>query len=236
MTDPRRPETSLLDGRFYAEDPHPHFRWMREHEPVYWDDAGKVWGITRHADLLACSKDSETFCNRHGMRPDSPPLPSMINLDGDLHKRRRNLVNRGFTPRRVAAHEPEIRAICVDLIERARERGRFDFVRDVAAPLPMIVIGDMLGVAPEDRDMLLRWSDDMVSGTSLSAPPEVLMAAARAADEYRAYNERVVADRRAKPPAEDLMSVLVHAEIDGERLDDEALLQESLLILSLIHI
>jgi cytochrome P450 family 142 subfamily A polypeptide 1 len=228
---PTRSEISLMDGRFYADDPHPHFAWMRENAPVYRDETGGVWGITKHADLLACSKDSETFCNRFGMRPDSPAIPSMINFDGEYHKRRRNLVNRGFTPRRVAAHEDEIRRICVDLIEAARARGRFDFVRDVAAPLPMIVIGDMLGVAPEDRDRLLRWSDDLVSGLSLSAPPEALAAAGQAAQEYREYCLRVIADRRARPQRDDLMSVLVHAEIDGDRLDDEALIQESLLIL-----
>ncbi len=169
---PTRPEISLMDGRFYAENPHPHFEWMRESAPVYWAEVGQVGGSTRHAALLACSKDSETFCNRFGMRPDAPAIPSMINFDGDYHKRRRNLVNRGFTPKRVAAHEQKIRGICVDLIEAAREMGSFDFVRDVAAPLPMIMIGDMLGVAPEDRSRLLRWSDDLISGLSLSAPPE----------------------------------------------------------------
>jgi cytochrome P450 family 142 subfamily A polypeptide 1 len=165
------------------------------------------------------------------MRPDSPAIPSMINFDGDYHKRRRNLVNRGFTPKRVAAHEDDIRGICVGLIEGAREQGSFDFVRDVAAPLPMIVIGDMLGVAPEDRKTLLRWSDDLISGLSLSAPPEAIAAAGRAAQEYNEYCLRVVADRRARPQEQDLMSVLVHAEIEGEKLDDEALVQESLLIL-----
>jgi cytochrome P450 family 142 subfamily A polypeptide 1 len=58
---------------------------MRRHAPVYWDEVGKLWGITKHADLLACSKDSETFCNRFGMRPDSPAIPSMINFDGEYH-------------------------------------------------------------------------------------------------------------------------------------------------------
>jgi cytochrome P450 family 142 subfamily A polypeptide 1 len=228
---PTRPDISLMDGRFYADDPHTHFTWMRAHAPVYWDEVGKLWGITRHADLLSCSKDSETFCNRFGMRPDSPAIPSMINFDGEYHKRRRNLVNRGFTPRRVADHEPKIREICVGLIEAARERGEFDFVRDVAAPLPMIMIGDMLGVAPEDREMLLRWSDDLITGLSLSAPPEAMMAAAKAAEEYQGYNARIVKQRRAAGPGDDLMSILVHAEIEGERLDDEALMQESLLIL-----
>jgi cytochrome P450 family 142 subfamily A polypeptide 1 len=139
-------------------------------------------------------------------------------------------VNRGFTPRRVADHEPKIRAICRELIAKVLPRGRCDFVADIAAPLPMIVIGDMLGVEPEDRDRLLRWSDELIEGTSSSAPEEVRAGAARAFVDYMTYHRDVVADRRARP-RDDLVSVLVHGEIDGERLDDDALLQESLLIL-----
>jgi cholest-4-en-3-one 26-monooxygenase len=228
---PVRPALSLLDGRFYADDPHASFLWMRENEPVYWDEQAKVWGITRHDDLQAVSKDSETFCNRFGMRPDAPAVPSMINFDGDVHKRRRNLVNRGFTPRRVAEHETKIRSICAALVENAKRNGRVDFVAEVAAPLPMIVIGDMLGVLPEDRDRLLRWSDDLISGLSLSAAPEAIAATAKAALEYAGYCMGVIADRRSRAPGDDLMSILVHGEIDGDRLDDEALVQESLLIL-----
>lgn len=221
----------LLDGRFYAADPHPALAWMRANEPVYWDEKNRVWGITRHAHVQEVAKSPQLFCNGQGMRPDSPPIPSMINMDGQLHKRRRNLVNRGFTPRRVAELEPKVRQVCVELIEQIAPLGHCDFVMDLAAHLPMIMIGDMLGVAPEDRDMLLRWSDDLILGTSATATPEAAEAAMRAFQEYADYNRRVVADRRARPPQGDLMSVLVHAEIDGERLDDEALLQESLLIL-----
>jgi cytochrome P450 family 142 subfamily A polypeptide 1 len=180
---------------------------------------------------MRMSKDSEHFCNRFGMRPDSPPIPSMINLDGLEHKRRRNLVNRGFTPRRVAEYEKMVRRICDELIDGVSQRGECDFVKDVAAPLPMAMIGDMLGVEPKDFDKLLRWSDDLILGTSATASPEVMLNAAKAAGEYAEYNRKVVADRRGKSPQSDLMSILVHAEIDGEKLDDQALLQESLLIL-----
>ncbi len=228
---PAKPPIDLLAGEFYAGDPHPAFAWMRRHEPVYWDEKNGLWGITKHADVQSISKQPQVFCNRHGQRPDSPPLPSMINLDDPEHRKRRNLVNRGFTPRRVADHEAGIRAVCVDLVERARAKREFDFVREIAAPLPMIVIGDLLGVPPEEREALLRWSDDMVCATSATAPPEVRERATRSFQEYAAHCARVVADRRGRPPADDLMSVLVHAEIDGERLDDEALLHESLLIL-----
>ena len=228
---PTHPDIYLIQGEFYAGDPHRHFAWMRRNAPLYWDERSGVWGVTLHEDILRLSRDGETFCNRHGMRPDSPPMPSMINLDDPEHKRRRGLVNKGFTVRRVQEQEPKIREICADLIERARKKGRFDFVREVAAPLPMVMIGDMLGVAPEDRDMLLRWSDDLIEGATITAPPESIAKATQAFVEYTDYNRRVVADRRSRAPQEDLMSVLVHAEIDGEKLDDDALLQESLLIL-----
>jgi cholest-4-en-3-one 26-monooxygenase len=228
---PVNPGIHLLDGRFYADDPHRHFDWMRANAPVYWDAASQLWGVTRHADVMELSKRPDAVCSSGSSRPDSPPLDSMINLDDPAHKRRRGLVSKGFTPRRVADHEPKIRRICVDLIERAAAKRRFDFVRDVAAPLPMIVIGDLLGVEPEDHDKLLRWSDDLICGLSATATPEALDAVLRAFGEYSEYHRHVVADRRAKPLQDDLMSILVHAEIEGERLDDEALLQESLLIL-----
>jgi cytochrome P450 family 142 subfamily A polypeptide 1 len=223
-------EIQLLDGYFYTRDPHRHFQWMREHAPVYWDATGEVWGIALHEDIMAISKDAETFCSRFSSRPDAPPYPSMINLDDPDHKRRRNLVNKGFTLRRVQDHEPKIRAICNQLIDRIAPRGECDFVRDVAAPLPMIVIGDLLGVDPADHDMLLHWSDDLLAATSMTASPQVAERAMKVFEEYSEYNRRVVADRHVNP-REDLMSVLTHAEIDGQRLSDEEILQEGLLIL-----
>jgi cytochrome P450 family 142 subfamily A polypeptide 1 len=227
----QNPEIRLLDGAFYLGRPLEHYAWLRRHAPVYWDESAGLWGVADHADVMAVSRDPELFCSKLGSRPDSPPIPSMINLDDPQHRRRRNLVNRGFTPRRVEDHERKIRVLCRELIERALAKGQCEFVSEVAAPLPMAVIGDLLGVAVEDRDMLLRWSDDLIAGTDAAAPPAVQLAMMKAATEYIQYAQRVLADRRAKPPADDLMSVLVHAEIDGERLSDDELVQESLLIL-----
>ena len=220
-----------MRGEFYASDVHTTYAWMRDNAPIYWDETWKIWGVARHADIMSCSKQPELFCSGQGSRPDSPPIPSMINLDDPLHKQRRNLVNSGFTPRQVDIQEHKIRGICRELVDRALELGEFDFVKEVAAPLPMIVIGDMLGVAPEDRDKLLRWSDDLILGTSGTATPEAAANAAKSAGEYIEYAREVIADRRGKPPQDDLMSVLVHAEINGQGLDDDALIQESLLIL-----
>jgi cytochrome P450 family 142 subfamily A polypeptide 1 len=223
------PAIRLTDGAFYGNDPHPHLRWMRENAPVYWDDAGQVWGITLYEDVFAVAKDSDTWRNSGGIRPDNPPMPYMIDMDDPDHRKRRALVSKGFTPRRVLDREARVREISVDLLERAKARGEFDFVKDVAAWLPLIVIGDMLGVDPADHQRLLEWSEAMILGTGATTV-ERMNDAARAFDEYTSYQRRVIEDRRTHP-RDDLVSVLVHAEVDGERLSDDELLMESLLIL-----
>jgi cytochrome P450 family 142 subfamily A polypeptide 1 len=155
----------------------------------------------------------------------------MVDLDDPEHLRHRKLVNRGFTPRRVRESEPAIRRACDEIIDAVCEKGECDLVRDIAAPLPMVMIGDALGVAPEDRSDLLQWSDDMVGALSNSASEESMTRAANAFASYTAYASGVIAERRASEPSEDLMSVMVHAEVDGDSLDDDELVQESLLIL-----
>ncbi|MDX2169935.1 MAG: cytochrome P450 [Deltaproteobacteria bacterium] len=230
MTDDQpRPAIALTDGAFYANDPHPHFDWMRAHAPLYWDEPGQVWGVTTYADVLAISKNPQTFCSSGGVRPDQPPMPNMVDLDDPLHRQRRALVSRGFTPRRVQEREVRVREICITLLERARARGRFDFVTDVAAWLPLIVIGDMLGIDPADHARLLEWSEAMILGAGATTP-EALLRATQAFEDYLTYQREVIADRHAHP-REDLVSILVHAEVDGARLSDDELLMESLLIL-----
>lgn len=224
------PDIDLLDGAFYADDPRPKYAWLRTHCPVWFDASHGVWGAASYDAVMAASKDTSSFSSTGGIRPDSGPLPMMIDMDDPAHWKRRKLVNRGFTPRRVRDSEAEIREVCDAIIDRVCERGECDFVRDVAAPLPMILIGDMLGVEPEDRDDLLRWSDDMVSAQGGEATEAQLGAAATAFSEYSAYARSVIAARRARP-ADDLMSTLVHAEVDGDRLDDDEVVYESLLIL-----
>ncbi len=225
----------LLD-RFFYLDPHPGFRWMREHAPVYWDESadGGLWGISRYDDIMEVSRRPELFCSRKSSRPERDSwIPSMINLDDPLHKRRRNLVNKGFTPRRVADHEPMLRRLAKELVDGISARGECDFVRDVARWIPMVVIGDMLGVAPEDRETLLRWSDELLGGGELAEiadEAEIRARQAAVAMEYWAYARQVIADRRQEP-RDDLMSILVHAELDGDRLSEDEILQESLLIL-----
>jgi cytochrome P450 family 142 subfamily A polypeptide 1 len=227
---PTRTDIDLLDGRWYAGEPHETWTWMRANAPVYYDEASDVWAITRYDDILRISKDPASFSSHRSPRPHGDPLPMMISMDDPDHVRRRKLVNRGFTPKRVRDKESEIRAICDAIIDRICERGECDFVWDIAAPLPLLLIGDMLGFPRERYDDLLRWSDDMIRGTTATDDAAPLLAM-HAGIEFRAFQLEVIKDRRSRPPADDLVSILCHAEVDGERLDDESVVQESLLIL-----
>jgi cytochrome P450 family 142 subfamily A polypeptide 1 len=231
ITHPVREDIDLLDGGWWAAQPHEQLAWMRRNAPVYYDERNDVWGVTRYDDVLAIEKDPVTFSSCRAPRPHGNPLPMMISMDNPEHQQRRSLVNRGFTPRRVAEHEPKVREICTAILDRVAPRGECDFVWDIAAPLPLLLIADMLGFPPESYDDLLRWSDDLIRGTTLNPDEDTQLRMTEAALAFRQYQLGVITDRRGKPPQPDLISTLVHAEIDGQRLDDESLVQETLLIL-----
>jgi cytochrome P450 family 142 subfamily A polypeptide 1 len=227
-----RDDINLLDGNFYSGDPHEAWTWMRENAPVYYDEVSDVWGLTSYEDVLAASKDSARFSNAQGIRPHMDfAIDMMIDKDDPEHRQRRGLVNKGFTPARVRDKQPHIQTICDEIIDQICEKGSCDFVWDVAAPLPLLLIGDLLGFERDQSESLMEWSDNMLRSLSSTADPDALERSAVAAIEFREYQLGVIADRRSKPPAEDLVSILTHAEIDGERLGEEALVMESLLIL-----
>jgi cholest-4-en-3-one 26-monooxygenase len=138
-------------------------------------------------------------------------------------------VNKGFTPRRVRDQEHQVREIVEVLVDAVCERGTCDLVWDIAAWVPLIVIGDALGVEPPDRPQLLDWSDDLMRmlGHKDAGAQERGSAAALA---YMAFAERQIAERRGRP-TDDLMSALVHAEVDGHRLTDGQVVMDSLLLL-----
>jgi len=227
---PVRDDIDLLDGEWWAKQPYETWAWMRENAPIYHDERNDTWAITRHADILAIERNPADFSSRRSPRPHGDPLPMMISMDNPEHHRRRSLVQRGFTPKRIAEHEQRVRSICAEIIDRVCERGECDFVWDVAAPLPLLLIADMLGFPPSSYDDLLRWSDDLIRGTTGTPTPEVQLKAMEAGIAFREYQLGVIADRRANP-TDDLVSTLVHGEIDGSRLDDESIVQETLLIL-----
>src|SRR5580704_11622705 len=170
---------------------------MRANAPVYYDEANDLWSAASYATVKAASLDTDLFSSAQGIRPKTPPLPMMIDFDAPEHVRRRRLVSEGFTPKRVRAMEDDLRATCDALIDNVCEQGSCDLVRDIAAPLPIIVIGDLLGVAPKDRDDLLRWSDDMLKALG-SPDPSLMEGAANAFVEYTAYIHPVFEDRRRR--------------------------------------
>ncbi|MFA1537874.1 cytochrome P450 [Actinomadura monticuli] len=221
---------NLVSGDFWGRDPHPELRWIRENAPVYWDPHGQVWGVSTYDAVKYVSRNPALFCNGGGIRPDADPMPMMIDMDDPEHKLRRKLVSAGFTPRRVADRRAYLERLCDEIIDRVCERGECDFVADLAAQLPLIVIGDALGFAPEDRQTLLDWSDDMLRALTGGDDPDLMVRATAAFVGFNDYTSGVVADRRTCP-RDDLISALTHATVDGRQLDHDSLLQEALLIL-----
>jgi cytochrome P450 family 142 subfamily A polypeptide 1 len=221
-------EVDLVSGEFWGTDPHEELSWLRAHDPVHWD--GRVWGLTRHADVKAASTQPELFSSAQGMRPDQGPVAHMIDMDDPQHFLRRKLVATGFTPRRVLEQEGRVLELTDAIIDRVCERGECDLVRDVAAWLPIEVIGQALGFAPADFPSLLDWSDAMLSGLTGVADEAAVQRIMASFEGYVGYVSGAIAERRATP-TQDLLSVLVHAEVDGQKLSDEDLVHESLLIL-----
>ena len=229
MTTITKPDVDLTDGNFYAGDARGVYQWMRANEPIFRDNNGLAAASTYQA-VIDAERQPELFSNAGGIRPDQPAMPMMIDMDDPAHLLRRKLVNAGFTRKRVRDKEPSIGTLCDMLIDAVCERGECDFVRDLAAPLPMAVIGDMLGVRPEQREMFLKWSDDLVTFLSSHVSGDDFQVTVDAYTAYYEFTMDMIAQRR-KEPTDDLISILVHSEVDGERLTDEEIVVETLLIL-----
>jgi cholest-4-en-3-one 26-monooxygenase len=223
------PDIDLVDGAFWGRDPQDELAWLRANAPVWRDPSHGVWGVATYDLVKQVSSQPKLFSNAGGIRPDTDPVPMMIDMDDPAHWQRRKLVNKGFTPARVRAQEASIRGTARALIDSVADRDQFDLIWDLAAWLPLIVIGDALGVEPPDREQLLHWSDDLLKALG-TTDQEALTQAMMASIGYREYAMRVIEARR-KAPTDDLMSILVHADVDGDQLDDEEIVIESLLIL-----
>ncbi|HVX70849.1 MAG TPA: cytochrome P450 [Mycobacteriales bacterium] len=223
---PVNPAIDLVSGEFWGRNPHDELTWLRDNAPVYWD--GRVWGIASHADVKSVSLHPELFCNGGGIRPDNGPVAQMIDRDGAEHKRRRNLVNRGFTPRRLAASVDRINEICNRIVDDVIERGECDAVMDMAAWLPMHAIGDMLGFPEADRGILLKWSDDLMC--ALDGKVESIVQASTAYGGFREFCLQAIEDRR-RTPGDDLLSLLIAGGTDGDEINVEDVIHDALLIL-----
>lgn len=221
MTDPL--DFNPLDSAFYLSDPHVTYGALRRDAPVRWNPAARMWTIAAHADVMAISRDPATFCSSRGVLPTDggravAVTDSILFMDPPEHARHRKLVSSAFTPKRVAALEPVIREIAASLVARLEPGAATEFVEAVAAPLPMLVIANMLGIPGEDRDRFREWSDAMIAAATDPSDAALVKAA-----ELYAYFDDVTSARKADP-RDDIISLLVNAEVDGELLSRAELL------------
>jgi len=142
--------------------PYDFYNRLREHQPVYYNEALDIWALSRYEDVESAARRPEVFSSAQGVGPDRQEGASMITKDPPEHTRLRKLVSKAFTPRMVSQLEPRIRMITDELLDAVIDKGAFDLVQDLAYPLPVIVIAEMLGVDPERRDDFKRWSDDVI--------------------------------------------------------------------------
>ncbi|MFK7896566.1 MAG: cytochrome P450 [Myxococcota bacterium] len=189
--------------------------WLRKNDPVYWSEKTEAFILTRFEDVVHASKNNDIFCSGEGVLPGRINAKiGMIDEDEPHHGEMRSLINRGFTPRMVKHWEEVFQRITDDAINAVAAKGECDFVEDIAVPLPLILIAEMIGIRPEDRDLFHEWSDAMIGAQGNLHDPEITAAAGKAAMAYYAYLVDIIEDRR-KNPKEDLISILVRAKEDG---------------------
>ncbi len=231
-------ETELVAPSFF-QNPYPIYRYMQREAPIYWSDALGAWVITRYDDVFAAVRDPARFSSAGRVtailehfnpaeRAAIQPLEGnfaggLINSDPPDHTRLRTLVNTAFTPRIVENMRARVHTIVNELLDAVEARGQMDIIRDLAYPLPAIVIAEMLGVPPEDRDQFKQWADQTAAfqGTG-RAEYKVALESQRSLIALREYIARMAGDRR-RHPREDLLTRLVAAEEQGQKLSQEEL-------------
>lgn len=218
---------------------HDEFALLRREDPVHWHEerapSHGFWAITKHEDVVAVSKNPQVFSSGEGLtmleevEPESlEKRRSLIDSDAPLHQHLRRVVSPLFTPKAITAHEAFARATAAGLLDTATARSEFDWVLDVAEPLPITVLLNILGVPPEDADRLITLSNQMIAIDDPdyapdydSLPPGVdpkdLPFGSPASYHVFEYGRQIGEERRVHP-TEDLVSRLIHSEVDGDRL------------------
>jgi cholest-4-en-3-one 26-monooxygenase len=237
MAEPQlAPGFDLTDPDLYAHRlPHEEFAELRRAAPVWWNpqpsDMGfnddGFWAVTRHQDVIAVSRDSETFSSYEngaiirfpsGNTRDQVELQRviMLNIDPPHHTKIRGIVSRGFTPRAINGLREVLNERAKKIVQAALEQGAGDFVADVACELPLQAIAELIGVPQEDRHKLFTWSNDMVGYDD----PDYEGDGETAAAEILGYSMLMAEDRRGCP-REDIVTKLVHAQVDGDELTSD---------------
>jgi cholest-4-en-3-one 26-monooxygenase len=224
------PTIDLYDRSRYVEGvPHEWFEALRRESPVHWHEeplGPGFWAVTRYDDVVEVNREWQRFSSNRGgtLIDDLDPAAlaqqqlMMLNMDPPLHTRYRLLINKGFTPRMVAKLEAAMATRSRAIVDSICEQGTCDFVTDVAAELPLQVIADILGVPQEDRHLVFDWSNRLVG----AADPEYQAGeehAMNAAMELYAYAHDLAA-RRRESPRDDIVSILLRAEVEDHTLSE----------------
>ena len=213
----------------HQEHPYPWWAWMREHRPVYRNDERGFWALARHDDVGEAAVDWRRYCSGQGVALGATEAgTTIITMDPPRHDELRRLVSRAFTPRQVTGLEEPVRALCRDLLARADATVELDLVSGYADEVPMAVITRLLGVDEADRSRYRTWIDTYLhrapgqAGVTPEGQTAVAAALAHLAD--------LIAERRRRPGT-DLLSGLIEAEDQGQRLTDTELLRFAFLLL-----
>jgi cytochrome P450 len=202
----------------YKVDPHPIWKRLRDESPLYYNEQWYFYAVSRFADVDAFSRDPKTFVSSHGtvmemIGPEPTEMEIMIFMDPPEHTRYRRLVSKAFTPRRMALLEDEIRTLCGGLLDGLAGRSTFDYVQDFGAKVPAYVIAALLGVDPEDRDMVRSLIDE-----TFHLDPEKGMyndVSFAAMAKMHDYFQAVLTDRE-QHPRDDMFTDLLNGEIIDE--------------------
>lgn len=213
------------------DDPWDMLDYFRENEPLYWDPNNEVWYVFRYDDIVRIERDPETFCSGEGARPNLPPDPGMIYQDGEQHTKQRALVSQAFTPRQMRKMEDRVHEIVDELVSAMLQKDECDIVADLAAPLPARLIADMLGVDPDPvkRAALFGWINTAFQGGQ--GPQYVTDEVNDCFEKFAEHHEEMMEARKAAGcKGEDILSIWMRAEINGEKLDESQLLFEHVLL------
>jgi hypothetical protein len=237
---------SALTSEAFNQNPYPVYHAMRRQAPVYWSDAWGCWMLTRYDDVAWTLQDYQTFTSL-GRLTASMELPEplwekvaplvrhysqgLINVDPPDHTRMRKLVHMAFTPRAIRKMQAYIEDIVERLLDAQIKRGEMDVIWDFSYPLPVTVIAEMMGIPVEDHSKFKAWSGEIVAFMATPKPsPEILLNSQDALLSMQQYFRDIYAKRRLEPE-DDLISALVRAELEGDKLSEEEMVSSCVTIL-----
>jgi cytochrome P450 len=239
MTTVEIPATTLNVLRIpeVRQDPYPFYSMLRQREPVLWDTERGHWVLTRHREVMAVLRDRNLSCERQTDQFDGRGLGAlsrqMLSMDPPDHTRVRDLFRKAFTPKTVERIRPRIGELTDELLDQARDRGEMEMVADFAVPLPLRVICDLLGIPRQDHDLLRQGSRSF--GYLLDDVKTNMDEAVATVAGFLSYLGELVELRRRRPGG-DLISDLVQVQQNGERLTDEELTVNLILLIAAGHL